>query len=244
VSTPWFFAERSSWSKDRVVLSADESHHAIRVLRLGISDVVTVTDGAGTIARCAVADLSDGVVVADVLERANSRRHGPELVVFQGAPKGRKADDVIERLAELGAAEVTVYEGRRSVVHWDADRSGRLAERWRAIARGAAKQSRSPFVMQTGPVVGWDELLERIRAEPCPLALWERASAPLRTALAEGTERIALLVGPEGGLDESEARALAAAGAELVSIGPNVLRTENAPVVAAAAVLFHYGVIG
>jgi 16S rRNA (uracil1498-N3)-methyltransferase len=51
-------------------------------------------------------------------------------------------------------------------------------------------------------------------------------------------------VGPEGGLDGSEADALAAAGAKLVSLGPRILRTENAPVVAAAAVLFHYWVIG
>jgi 16S rRNA (uracil1498-N3)-methyltransferase len=244
VQTPWFFAERSSWSGDRVVLSADESHHAIRVLRIGPSDVVTVTDGAGTVARCKVAELADGLVVADVLERATSRRPGPELAVFQGAPRGRKADDVIERLAELGAVEVLVFEGRRSVVRWDRDRSDRLAERWRTIARGAAKQSRSPFVMRTGPVVGWGELLERVRAEPCPIALWEEASVPLRAALADRAQRVALLVGPEGGLDGSEADALAAAGAKLVSLGPRILRTENAPVVAAAAVLFHYGVIG
>lgn len=226
------------------MLSADESHHAIRVLRIGPSDVVTITDGDGTVARCEVAELSHGLVVAEVLERATSRRPGPELAVLQGAPKGRKADDVIERLAELGVAEVLVYEGRRSVVRWDEARSDRLAERWGTIARGAAKQSRNPFVMRTGPVVGWDDALERVRAEPCAVALWEEASVPLRKALPDGAARITLLVGPEGGLDRSEADALATAGAELVSLGPHVLRTENAPVVAAAAVLFHYEAIG
>jgi 16S rRNA (uracil1498-N3)-methyltransferase len=66
----------------------------------------------------------------------------------------------------------------------------------------------------------------------------------LRTALLEGAERVALVVGPEGGLARPEVEALADVGGQVVSLGPLILRTENAPVVAASAVLFHYGLIG
>ena len=55
---------------------------------------------------------------------------------------------------------------------------------------------------------------------------------------------MALVVGPEGGLERNEAAALESAGAQLVSLGPMILRTENAPVVAASAILYHYGVVG
>ena len=65
--------------------------------------------------------------------------------------------------------------------------------------------------------------------------LWEEASLPLRTALDGGGNRVALVVGPEGGLAREEAEALADAGAQLVSLGPRIFRTENASVVAAAA---------
>jgi 16S rRNA (uracil1498-N3)-methyltransferase len=74
--------------------------------------------------------------------------------------------------------------------------------------------------------------------------LWEEATLPLRTALLRGVERAAVLVGPEGGLDPGEAEALADAGAQLVSLGPRILRTENAALVAVAALQFHYGAIG
>lgn len=240
----WFFADPGAWSGDRVVLDDAESHHALRVLRIAAGDIVTVTDGRGTVGRCAVAEVSGGRVTATILERESRPRPHPEIVVYQGAPKGRKADDVIERLAELGVAEVTVYEGRRSVVRWDAARTDRLAERWRALARSAAKQSRNSFVTRTEEVLGWDGLIARVKTEPLCAVLWEEASTPLRIALKDGAERIALVIGPEGGLDYQEAEQLASTGAQLVWLGPHILRTENAPVVAAAAVLFHYGTIG
>ena len=76
------------------------------------------------------------------------------------------------------------------------------------------------------------------------MVLWEEAPLPLRTALHRPPERIALVVGPEGGFTREEAEALADAGGQLVSLAPRILRTENAPIVSAAAVLYHYGLIG
>ena len=241
---PWFVAEPECWDDDRIVLPEDESRHALRVLRVAPPDVVTVTDGRGIVARCAATATENDRLVVEVLERERRRPLVPEVVVYQAAPKGHKIDDVVERVAELGAGEFWVYESERSVVEWDARKLARLSERWRAIARSAAKQSRSPYVLKPGGGVSWTELVRRISKEPYAIALWEEASLPLRTALLEGADRVALIIGPEGGLARAEAETLADAGAQLVSLGPRILRTENAPVVATAAVLYHYGLIG
>jgi 16S rRNA (uracil1498-N3)-methyltransferase len=141
-------------------------------------------------------------------------------------------------------AEVWVYESSRSVVRWDESKVAKLGDRWRAIARSAAKQSRSAFVLEAGGGVSWTELLRRVAKEPHAVVLWEDASLPLRTALVGTTDRVALIVGPEGGLERTEAEALADAGAQLVSLGPQILRTENAAVVTVAALQFHYGLLG
>ncbi|HZA41580.1 MAG TPA: RsmE family RNA methyltransferase [Actinomycetota bacterium] len=242
-SGPWFVAPKSQWNEGSIRLDAEESHHALKVLRVGPTDVVTVTDGSGSVARCSVT-VDEGVVEAVVIEATHHPRSQPELVVYQGAGKANKADAVIERLAELGAAEAWVYESMRSVVRWDPKKKQRLDGRWGSIARAAAKQSRNPWMVRTGAPLSWAEFMARIESEPLAVVLWEEASLPLRTVLAEGAERVALVVGPEGGLDRGEAEALAAAGAQLVSLGPMILRTENAPVVAAAAVLYHYGIVG
>jgi 16S rRNA (uracil1498-N3)-methyltransferase len=171
-------------------------------------------------------------------------RPGPRLAVYTGAANGSKVDDVIDRLAQLGATEVFVYSSTRAVATWDRDKRERLTKRWGAIARSAAKQSRSAFVTGTGPPLSWPELRARVSSETNTLVLWEEATTRLRAAIAAAAERIALVIGPEGGLSSDEAGELEAAGGTLVSLGPRILRTENAPVVAATAVLFHLGAIG
>lgn len=242
-SEPWFYAPPEDWGEAAIVLPADESHHA-RVLRVAPPDVITVADGRGSVARAAVTGELQGRLSVEILERKIERAPKPRLAVYQGAAKGHKVDEVIERLAELGTAETWIYSSQRSVVHWDDEKARRRADRWRAIARSAAKQSRNPYVMETGAALSWTELVRRIAREHLPIVLWEEAGLPLRTALIAEPERIALVVGPEGGLAREEAEQLADAGAQLVSLGPLVLRTEVAPVVAASALLWHYGVIG
>ncbi|MGH2735868.1 MAG: RsmE family RNA methyltransferase [Actinomycetota bacterium] len=240
----WFVAPPDSWREGEVLLPPEEAHHARHVLRVGELDVITVTDGQGRVARCAVGAAEGDGLRAEILESERHRRLHPQVVVYQGAAKGSKIEDVVEKLAELGVAETWVYESARSIVRWDEGKRARLNERWASVARAAAKQSRNSFVMTTGGGLGFDDLVERVRTEPQAVVLWEEASLPLRTALHDMSDRVALVVGPEGGLERGEAEALADAGGQLVSLGPRILRTENAAVVCAAALFFHYGLIG
>jgi 16S rRNA (uracil1498-N3)-methyltransferase len=241
---PWFLAPEDQWSDDEVVLPAAESHHALHVLRIAAPDVITVADGRGTIARCAVSRQEGGRLVAEVLERDEARRPRPEIVVYQGAAKGNKVDGVIERLAELGVSEAWVYQSERAIVKWDGEKMRKHTDRWRAIARSTAKQSRNPYLLHAGGGLSWTELRRRVAKEDVAVVLWEEASLPFRTALVEPADRVALVVGPEGGLSRDEAEQLADSGGQLVSLGPRILRTENAPVVAVSALLYHYGLIG
>lgn len=243
MGTPWFFAPPAAWSGESVELPPDESRHATKVMRVAPPDVITVTDGEGRVARCAVS-MTEPMVRATVLESETSRRPQPQIVIYQGAAKSGKLDDMVERLAELGVAEVWAFTSERAVARWDEAKSRKLGARWNSIACSAAKQSRSPFLLRAGAGLSWTELLARVREEPLALTLWEEASLPMRAALADPAERVALVVGPEGGLTQAEAEALADAGAPLVSLGPKILRTENAGFVAASALLYHYGLIG
>ena len=244
MTEPWFVAGPEDWGPDRVLLPADESHHALDVLRLGISDPVLVTDGAGAVVRGTLAGAEGGRAVVRIVERTHHDRPRPEIVVYQGAAKGHKLDGVIERLAELGVAQAIVFHSARAVVRWDERKIARVQQRWAAIARAAAKQARSPFVLSPFAAIAWDDLVRAVAAEPEALVLWEGASSPLRAAVGAPSDRIALVVGPEGGLTDDEADALSAAGARVVSLGSRILRTENAAFAAASALLWHYGLFG
>lgn len=244
MSPPWFVAPPDHWAEGTVRLDRDESHHAIDVLKVEPPDMITVTDGAGRVARCAVRQVENGHLVADILQVDEHRALTPKIAVYQGAAKGRKLDDTVEKLAEMGAAHFCAYNSNRSVANWDKQKVDKVTNRWRSIARAATKVARSPFTMEIGGVLSWTEMVRRIAREEYTVVLWEEASLPLRTALNGGGSRVALVVGPEGGLARAEAEALADAGAQLVSLGPRIFRTENASVVATASLLYHYGLIG
>lgn len=240
----WFLAPPERWDHDSVVLDPAESHHAIRVLRAQPPDVITVVDGSGLVARCSISSTEGDVITAEILERDRRPPPVPQIAVYQGAAKGAKNDEVVERLAELGVTELTVFSSKRSVVRWDDKKEERLNERWATIAGSAAKQSKNPHAMRTRGVVGFDSVLEAVSKETLPIVLWEEAGLPLRTALVHDARRICLIVGPEGGFERDEAEALADAGAQLVSLGSRIFRTENAAVFAGAAVMYHYGTLG
>jgi 16S rRNA (uracil1498-N3)-methyltransferase len=240
----WFLAAPERWDGDEVTLDESETHHATRVLRAAPPDVITVVDGNGLVARCSIARVEHDLLVAHVLERKRMPAPIPQLGVYQGAAKGHKNDEAIERLAELGVSDVTVFSSARSVVRWDEEKQQRLGERWRTIAGSVAKQSKNPYVTRTRGVDGFDAVVAAVAKEPLAIALWEEAALPLRTALEFDARRIALVVGPEGGLERTEAEALADAGAQLVSLGPRIFRTENAAAFACSAVMYHYGTLG
>ncbi|MEA2508140.1 MAG: rRNA (uracil1498-N3)-methyltransferase [Actinomycetota bacterium] len=237
-------APEGDWLSDRVLLSVEETHHALHVLRVSPTETICVFDGNGTVARCAMDGVKDGRLVASIIDKRTEPRPWPEIALYQAAPKGAKLDDIVVRSAELGIAELRVFESMRTVVRWRGAKVAQLAARWHGRARAAAKQSRNPFVMRTGPSMTWPEMLDRIGKEPFVVTLWEDASTGLRDALPATAERIAVVVGPEGGFAAEEAEALAAAGAALVSLGPRIFRTEMASVAATAALLWHYRLIG
>lgn len=213
---------------ERVALSPAEHHHVATVLRLRPGAVLRVADGAGAHAPARLADryveLTAPVAVEPVPE--------PRLRVVQALPKGRKLDEVVRVLTELGVDAITVLEARHSVSQVDHRRSPRHAERWAAVARAASEQARRcrrPVI--EGPVAGVaafasppDALL--LVADPSGVPLPERLGA--LGAAVGATAEIVLAVGPEGGWSDDELATWTAAGADLVGLGPTVLRTEHA----------------
>jgi 16S rRNA (uracil1498-N3)-methyltransferase len=209
-----------------------------------VGDPVWVLDGSGRLAHCSIEAVTGDRLVVSIGRVQIAPRGRPTIAVYQGAAKGIKLGDLVERLGELGAAEFHVFSAARSVVRWTPDKRAGLAGRWRARSRSAAKLSGRPWVIEVGEVLGWGELVSRIAGESTALVLWEEASEPLRDHLPPDPDRVAIVVGPEGGLTPEEAAELAAAGAHPVSLGPSIFRTDNAAVVAGAAIAWHYGLIG
>lgn len=244
----WFFVAPGAVAGDQVTLDPDDSHHLLRVLRAQSGEAFTAVAG-GTAYRCRLAGSAGGRAVGAVVEAVPVQTEPPvAATVFQGLAKGDKLEWVIQKVTELGAAAVVPVECARSVVRLEAKKAAERVARWQRIAREAAQQSRRGQVPVIEPVQGWAQAARRAQEFDLALVAWEReAGAPgLRDRLAGVAPgaRLALYVGPEGGLTEAEAAAAAAAGAHLVGLGPRILRTETAALAALAAALYAVGDLG
>jgi len=242
VSPPHFFAGAPA-PGESVVLDADDARHATRSLRLRPGDELTSGDGEGAVARCRIVRAERLLVEAEVEERREVERPLPYLTVLLAPPKGERLTWAVQKLTEIGADEIVLLEAPRSVRRWEGERAERIAVRLDGVAREAAKQSRLAFLPRLGGPIPWVEAIAPA-GEPLVI-LWEGADRALREHLPEDPPaRISLAVGPEGGIPQEDARAAEAAGAALASLGPNVMRTETAAMVAAAVTLSTYGRLG
>lgn len=212
-----------------LTVDGDDGHHLQRVRRLRRGEAVTASDGRGSWRLCEISDTGDGRVVLVptgpvTLEPSLS----PRLTIAFAPAKGDQASTVVHQLVELGVDRVMPITVRRSVVRWDGARGEKALARLRRIAREAAMQSRRSRLA----AVVEGEPLESLARHPGLVVA--DPGGPAAPSLAEpvGGEWL-VIVGPEGGLDPSEAPLLAAA--PRLSVGPHVLRAVTAPVAAAAA---------
>jgi len=213
---------------DAVDLTEAETRHLRRVLRLPDGAEVEVADGVGNHAAARLRP-SDLVLTTPAGHRSISR---PALWVAQALPKGRKLDEVIRQVAELGVDGILVVAARHSVARLEEGKLPRARQRWDGVARAASEQARRPWRPRIlGPSTA-SELLD----EPGTLIVAHPGGAPLPEVIVDhvDAERITIAIGPEGGWSDDEVARWEEAGAAFAGLGPSVLRTEHAAAAAMA----------
>lgn len=236
-------------------LSPDDAKHA-RVLRLAPGEHIAVVDAAQDYFECEITAFDDAVPVVRIAQRLDDEER-PLVMLVQGLAKGDKMETVIRHATEVGVAAFVPLACARSIVKLDAKKAAAKTERWRAIAKSAAMQSGQARVPEVAEPVSVREAAAMLGQATAVLVCWEEApeTASLREAVHDALlatctpaadARIAVVVGPEGGLAEEEVQLLLGCNgrARLVTLGPSILRTETAGIVAPALVLYELGGMG
>jgi 16S rRNA (uracil1498-N3)-methyltransferase len=216
----------------RHTIEGDSANHIARVLRLDPGDALTVFDGRGGEYAARIEAIRKGGVIVELQERSASSRESPlALTLAQGVSRGERMDWVVQKATELGVTRIVPVLTERTVVKLDARQAERKRAHWRGIAVAACEQSGRERIPDVAAPLGLQEFLQGIDSGATRLLLSPTGTqrvADLRTA-AGG---IVVLIGPEGGLAQTEQRAAVAAGFRAVRLGPRVLRTETAAVAA------------
>ena len=230
-----------------VVLDPVAAQHAVAVLRLGVGAEVALFDGRGgehpaTLASISKsgAKLAVGVRVGAL--RAIERELPFPVVIGQALAKGERMDLVVQKATELGASMLVPLVTERSEVKLDAERAAKRIAHWQGIVRSACKQCGRNRLMEVVAPLTLDGWLSAASAAH-GTARWVLAAdgTPLARSSAPGSDGIALLVGPEGGLSDAEVARAESAGFVRVSLGPRVLRTETASLAALAGIQALWG---
>ena len=234
MSKPRFFS--AELEGEIIELRGAEAHHLGNVRRVKVGEEVELFDGAGQVVTGRVSELDKRSAQIEVLERFRKEPVKTEVTVACALAKGSRWDWLIEKCVELGAAKIWPVLFERSVVK-GSDSAEQLAK-WNRRALEAAKQCGRAYL----PQIAQPRMLEKVLADTndnCPkvVGTLNESAKPILAVLEKARPgRVALLVGPEGGLTEKEQALAEASGYEPVYLGENTLRVETAAIGLLAAI--------
>jgi 16S rRNA (uracil1498-N3)-methyltransferase len=226
---PRFAIPRGAIAGDAARVTGDELHHMRDVMRLRAGDRVTLIADNGVIHEGAIEKFEPGCATVAIARSSPHPPPGCRLILAAGLIKAPRMDFLIEKAAELGAAELWPLICARS----PAQRPGaeRLA-RWERIAVAAAKQSLASSTMRIRQPAAIAEMLLSVPQEAFAAAC-EPHAEPLAAIIRRARPAVLMLAcGPEGGFDAAEMAAMGQAGFAAATLGPNRLRSETAALAA------------
>lgn len=237
-----FFVPADCVSGDQVSFTEDQRKQIRNVLRLRPGDVVGALDDSGREFVTEIQELDDTRALGRVVEiRTPATEASVRLALVQSLPKREKMEFILQKCTEIGVAEFLIMETARSVPKIAPSKVPGRLERWRSIVREGAEQAGRARLPVVDGVVPFRSIPARVRNYDAALIAWEEEEeATLSSELLHLTNanRIAYLVGPEGGFTADEVAAARAEGAIPVSLGQRTLRTETAAIVGTALIVY------
>jgi len=226
--------------RPQVELSSTEAHHLISVRRLKAGDRIELFDGQGGLAVAVIKTATKRKAVLDIEElKVSPYPYKQKIIIAASVAKGQRFDWLIEKCTELGIDRIIPVLFERTVKQ---PKNPKILERWGNIAISAAKQSGRLFIPEIDCPAVLSDALEILQNDFTKVKiLFGSLDAGAASIISEsaGVADVAAIIGPEGGLTESEQKLLLGYSCKGVRLTDTVLRVETAAV-SFAAILASY----
>lgn len=238
-----FFVEPEACKGETIRISGSDRNHMKNVLRLRIGEQVTVSDGTDREYICEIQEYDSSEAIVKIVDILGCSAELPtEITLYQGLPKAEKLELIIQKAVELGAVRIVPVMTKRSVVKLDEKKAAKRVERYNTIARSAAKQSKRSRIPVVDRIMSFTEALEDAKGLDMNLIPYEEAEGIeySRKVLRQvsGKKSLGIFIGPEGGFEQQEVEAAKAMGAECITLGHRILRTETAGIALLSILMF------
>lgn len=219
---------------DRVSITGAEARHAVTVSRMTVGETITIGNGAGLMLEATIVTAEHTELVAEVTSVREQPRRTPSVFLAQALAKGDRDELAVQAATELGVDGVIPWTAHRSISRWEGAKVAKGRDRWAAVVRESSKQSIRGWVPDVLDLVTTKQLARL--GEAARLVVLEPTASESLAQLALDNRDLVLVVGPEGGISPQELEMLADAGAAVVRLGDEVLRTSTAGPAALAVV--------
>jgi 16S rRNA (uracil1498-N3)-methyltransferase len=209
----------------------DDALHAIRVLRTKSGDFFNLSDGAGNWSHVEAKEVHKKHMTVEVLETGHQDSLGTHFTVIQAIPKGDRIKEAIGMCTEGGADRIVMWKSARSI-----GKSEDKIEKLQTTAREASKQSRRFRIPEVIGVAATHDVVDQIAQADLAIVFHESAALKISQLVTPGCKKVAIIIGPEGGLTDEEIDTFASAGAKVALMGRPVLRSAHAGLAALSAV--------
>ena len=228
-----FFVPAENIQGNRIVITGDDVNHIKNVLRMKVGEEIAVSNGEdGKEYRCGIEAIGDEIVCSLRFIKEDGVELPSKITLFQGLPKADKMELIIQKAVELGVYEVIPVSMARSIVKLDDKKQKSKLARWQGIAEAAAKQSKRSIIPQVGAVMTMKQALSYAGEMDMLFVPYELAEDMGKTRelfdQIKPGQHIGFFIGPEGGFDETEIALALENGAQPITLGKRILRTETA----------------
>lgn len=231
-----FYAAPEDIDAKIALLSSEETHHLTRVLRLRVDDEAFVFDGCGREYRCRVSEIEHRARLEIITELSKEVESPASITLAQAMAKGEKFDFIVQKATELGVSRIVPLATDHADVKLREESVAKRVERFKRISMESLKQCGRRKLVEIASPIALEEFLKS--SDAVMIVFSERGGQAINVALQDVSDdsSIAALIGPEGGWSESELNRMSERGCRFVTLGPRVLRTETAAIVALALI--------
>jgi len=210
-----------------------DAHHAIKVLRLKLGEVIKISDGVKKWVSGSIIEISKKELTISISERGDFEEKKPELVLVQAVTKSERNKEMLELAIEAGVDRIIPWQAERSISKWQSD----SAQKWEIGIKEACKQARQVRLPKLMPMLTTAGVVQFLSKDARIIVFHESASEKFaQLQLPESLASIYLVIGPEGGISQSELSIFENGGSKIVRLGETVLRSAHAGFAAISAV--------
>ena len=234
---PRFFVKSEQIAQETISIIGEDVKHIKNVLRKISGDIIEIcNEENGKAYECEIEKIEEETIISKIIKELEFKENQIKVDIYQGLPKADKMELIIQKSVELGVNAIIPVEMKRCVVKLDSKSADKKIERWQKIAESAAKQSGRNTIPEIKSLIKVEDIIKLNKQYDSIIVCYENETNNTikkellqlkETLQRSGNINIAVVIGPEGGLEEKDVESLKQNQAKIVTLGNRILRTET-----------------